>query len=338
MNKEGNESKKSGEQTEEEEQGEEKVQPILAHSGARQRISHLIIRHVPRHTVYVEPFAGGATLLFQKPFPKNCKANSKLEVINDTDNRLINFYRCLQFPSRKTKLVNLLKHTLYSSAEHCRAEFLLNMFSNNTSSTNENNTTAAEMIAWAWAYFVSTQQSVFREANGKWAVFPKLNTAKKWNNRIDLFTQAVNRLKNVIVMSADALDCIRQWDSPETFFYCDPPYYDIGHNFRFDFASEDFQKLVDALGEIEGSFILSGYLRGDVAMPKEWRKIDLQRNYRRGLSPNERLRGRKMKYKREYIWIKVSDRPISDRLQKMYDCGKFNCFKKNVGNPRDLYY
>ncbi len=51
-----------------------------------------LLESIP-HTVYVEPFAGGAALLFAKERRKITDKSHYREVINDTNNLVVNFYR-----------------------------------------------------------------------------------------------------------------------------------------------------------------------------------------------------------------------------------------------------
>lgn len=58
---------------------------------------------------------------------------------------------------------------------------------------------------------------------------------------------------------ADALYIIHSRDRAESFFYCDPPYYnsDMGH---YDgYSLNDFTELLDVLSSIKGKFMLSSY-------------------------------------------------------------------------------
>lgn len=41
----------------------------IAYYGGKQRLASRIVKLMPKHTVYVEPFCGGAAVLFVKPFP-----------------------------------------------------------------------------------------------------------------------------------------------------------------------------------------------------------------------------------------------------------------------------
>lgn len=57
--------------------------------GGKSRLRQQIIRLLPSHTCYVEPFCGAAWVLFAKP-------PSKVEIINDIDGDLINFFRVVK--------------------------------------------------------------------------------------------------------------------------------------------------------------------------------------------------------------------------------------------------
>ena len=57
--------------------------------GGKSRLRREIIPILPPHTCYVEPFAGAAWVLFGKP-------PSEVEVINDIDDQLINFFRVVK--------------------------------------------------------------------------------------------------------------------------------------------------------------------------------------------------------------------------------------------------
>lgn len=68
----------------------------LSYYGGKQRMAKNIIPLIPQHTVYVEPFCGGATILFKKPWPNVTNTHHYREVINDLDNNLIYFFKTLR--------------------------------------------------------------------------------------------------------------------------------------------------------------------------------------------------------------------------------------------------
>src|SRR5437763_1204349 len=61
----------------------------LSYVGGKNRIANQIISLIPKHQTYVEPFGGGAQVLFRKNL-------SPVEVLNDIDGELVNFYRVCQ--------------------------------------------------------------------------------------------------------------------------------------------------------------------------------------------------------------------------------------------------
>ena len=61
------------------------MKPPISYYGGKQRMASKIIPLIPPHTVYVEPFAGGAAILFNKPWPSVTNRDHYREIINDTD-------------------------------------------------------------------------------------------------------------------------------------------------------------------------------------------------------------------------------------------------------------
>src|SRR5919109_1045692 len=61
----------------------------LPYIGGKNRLAKQIIALLPEHTTYVEPFAGGAQVFFHKQ-------PSKVEVLNDLDSEIVNFFRVCQ--------------------------------------------------------------------------------------------------------------------------------------------------------------------------------------------------------------------------------------------------
>src|ERR1700694_5954913 len=87
----------------------------LAYIGGKNRLAAQIISVLPEHTTYVEPFAGGAQVFFHKQ-------PSQVEVLNDLDFDVVNFFRvcqwhyqelvrCLEFVPVSRKLHSLLLET-----------------------------------------------------------------------------------------------------------------------------------------------------------------------------------------------------------------------------------
>ena len=52
---------------------------------------------------------------------------------------------------------------------------------------------------------------------------------------------------------------IQSRDGVESFFYCDPPYYNSNCGHYDGYTIEDFERLLQALCSIKGKFLLSSY-------------------------------------------------------------------------------
>ena len=63
------------------------AQPIIPWIGGKRRLADRIFPLFPRHSCYVEPFAGGAALYFLRSTP------AEVEVLNDVNGDLINLLR-----------------------------------------------------------------------------------------------------------------------------------------------------------------------------------------------------------------------------------------------------
>jgi len=215
------------------------VKTPLTYYGGKQKLASTILSLIPEHRIYCEPFIGGGAVFFsKKPSP--------VEIINDINSELVNFYQVVQ---RDFALLEQeVRISLHSRDLHRRAMVIYNnpdMFDN---------------IKRAWAVWVLAQQSFSSKLDGSFGYDRSGTTTKKITNKRDSFTlDYAIRLQNVQIECADALRIIRSRDTKESFFYCDPPYFnsDMGH---YDgYTEEDFSELLKVLEKIEGKFLLSSY-------------------------------------------------------------------------------
>lgn len=199
-----------------------------------------IVPLLPIHNIYCEPFCGGAAIFFSKD-------KSNVEVLNDTNRELINFYRVVQ--NDFGLLEREIQISLHSRDLHRKASVIYNnpdMFSD---------------IKRAWALWVLSAQGFAGQLDSSWGYdVSKSTTPKKIANKRDAFNlDLAIRLQDVQLECADALYIIRSRDRDDSFFYCDPPYYnsDMGH---YDgYSLTDFTELLEALSNIKGKFMLSSY-------------------------------------------------------------------------------
>lgn len=69
--------------------------------------------------------------------------------------------------------------------------------------------------------------------------------------------EANRRLKDTVIENKDFEALIRQYDRPNAFFYCDPPYFETEGHYEVVFRKEDHVRLRDTLAGIQGKFMVS---------------------------------------------------------------------------------
>lgn len=219
-------------------------------------MSSKIVDILPRHTVYVEPFCGGAAVMFAKPWPPVSDNNHYREVISDTSGDLVNLYRVIADPKQGPELVRRLQFTPYSREIHRDTKQL-----------------KGNAIDRAYAYYIQAQMSFSNQVGAGWgtSVYGH-NYGATWINRLTRLPQYLARMSGIHIDCFDAIEVIKRWDSPHTLFYCDPPYPGACQGHYSGYTLEHFHALVAALSDARGSFVLSNYEQPGV--PDKWERFE----------------------------------------------------------------
>jgi DNA adenine methylase len=172
----------------------------ITYYGGKQRIAPQIISMMPYHKIYVEPFFGGGAVFFRKP-------KAGIEVINDHDDRLINFYLCAQ--NRFSELQKLISRTLHSETMYRHTKDVWN------------GRVEAGDIEKAWAIWLITNGSFSGSMHGGWKWCNGTSGSHSGNyikgKRADFTERLHQRLDNVQISSRDALRVIPDRDTTDTF-------------------------------------------------------------------------------------------------------------------------
>ena len=202
--------------------------------GGKNRLATKIISMLPEHTTYVEPFAGGAQVLFHKP-PSN------VEVLNDLDFDVVNFFRVCQW--HYEELVRYLRYCLVSRKLHD-----LHV------KTNPDTLTDIQRAGRFYYLQKNSFGGLVLKQRFHYGVVQRSNYNLE---RIpEIIEQAHRRLQGVQIESLPYEKILEQYDRPTTLFYLDPPYWGP-KLYRFNFSENDFRRLADRLQQIKGKFVLS---------------------------------------------------------------------------------
>lgn len=234
---------------------------LLTYYGGKQKLAPAIVELIPPdHYLYGEPFCGGAAVFWKK-------RPSAVEVLNDRNGELMNFYNVVR--SQYAELAELIAGSLHSRKAHQHASIIYNY---------------AELFSTvqrAWAIWVLSSQSFSAILDGTWGFdLTDGTTSKKIANSRAEFTELYSRrLEHVQLECADALYIIRSRDTPKSFFYVDPPYYnsDMGH-YR-GYTLHDYTQLLECLSKIQGRFLLSSYpsrVLAEYAVGYNWNQLKFE--------------------------------------------------------------
>jgi DNA adenine methylase len=212
--------------------------PISYYGGKQSMLKH-ILPLIPEHKAYAELFFGGGAVFWAKD-------PAEAEIINDYNGMVANFYE--QLKSNFKQLKKVIDATPYSRQTYQRA---LVVYDNPYLFSPE---------VKAWAFWISTVQG-FSNKIGSWRGSTNTNKGSlQIDNKKHLITPELSkRLDLVQIECKDAIYLIEWLDSPDTFFYLDPPYVNSDQGHYGGYTQEHFNRLLDALSKIKGKFLLSSY-------------------------------------------------------------------------------
>jgi DNA adenine methylase len=214
--------------------------PTSYYGGKTLMLRH-ILKNIPDHKVYIEPFFGGGAVYFAKEL-------SQGSVINDSNNMVVNFFKtCVSdFDNLKQKI----EETLFSRAVYTVAMSVWkapHLF---------------DHVQQAWAFFVGCNQGWASQVDS-WGYDKYGKRVVSFINKKMRFNpEMVERLKTATIESNDALKIIRTYDTKDAFFYLDPPYIGTACGHYKGYTEKDFSELLFALGKIKGKFLLSSFPSG----------------------------------------------------------------------------
>lgn len=254
------------------------VQP-LKWWGGKHYLAKEIIKLMPRHLHYVEPYAGGLAVLLEKdPFDKSKYWGKKSyeqgvsEVVNDINHELTNFWRVLQQEGSFAQFLRQIEATPFSQIEWAEAEVRQHPVTNLD-------------VGAAVAFFVRCRQS---RAGGfkDFATLSRNRTRRQQNEQVSAWLTCIEglpavaaRLRRAVVLNQPALEVIRQQDGPRTLFYLDPPYLHetraSTNAYKHEMTKDEHLALLAVIKQCEGKVMLSGY--PNPLYDRElasWRRVD----------------------------------------------------------------
>lgn len=221
---------------------------------------------IPPHRAYVEHFGGSGCFLLNKK-------SSSLEVFNDINSLVINFFKVLVDESARSRLMSKLEYTPWSREmfRTVQSKFKADDFEDD--------------VDRAWAWFVGVRQALGGMAFRAWAIpsakMKRNNLVIAWRNTIERFEFFAKRLSHVVFENNSFEKTIPMYDNISTFHYIDPPYIGVQRTDSDVYAHEmdisEHEKLLNLITKSGGMFLISGYendLYEDAL--KDWKRADIR--------------------------------------------------------------
>ena len=164
--------------------------------GGKLSLLSKIIPLIPEHTLYCEPFIGGAAVFF-------AKEKAKVEVINDINGEIVNFYEVLQ--NNFSALQKEIQSTLHSRKLHQYAQVIYQ------------NPDMFDRIKRAWAVWALANMSFNNALNNGFSRSSDGKISRKIAvNRAQFTDELKQRISGVQIECRDALKIIRSPDGTRT--------------------------------------------------------------------------------------------------------------------------
>jgi DNA adenine methylase len=222
----------------------------ISYIGGKSRVGKFIVPFIPKNIeIYTEPFGGMYWVFFNMNLEEY--SNLKKVIYNDFNPLNVNVFNCVRnhqellnvikdYPSQKIDLFYSFQKELFGG------DLKLDLSKPNYDIASK----YVYLLTQVWSG-TNCEKGKFIDLKGKYKskfdTFKNKLSNKKWQSYFD---------KIDIVENLDFVVVIKKYDSPDSYFYCDPPYYNLGEkyyvNHEFDLSTHE--RLANVLKSIEGKF------------------------------------------------------------------------------------
>ena len=285
--------------------------------GGKSRLRKFIVPLIPAHQCYIEPFGGAAWVLFGKP-------PSPVEVLNDIDEELINFFRVVR--RQPEELIKSFELELVSRSEFRRLADAEPQLMSEVERAHR----FYYLIMAGWggeARYPRFQSSTSDGGHGN-RLIGALKTLRK---RIE---PVHDRLKTVIIENLDWNECIDRYDRPTSFIYLDPPYPGNGANYKHNMRlMAEHSAIADRLDSVQGKWMLSSYDTPEVrANFRDYNIVPIQSaSGMRAAESEAEAHGRKRTLNKEILVLNYEPPMMDGEKPHESDPGQAKMFERQSG-------
>lgn len=229
----------------------QKARTVLKYPGSKWKISDEIVRLIPDHHTYVEPFFGSGAVLFKKQ-------PSDIEIVNDLDSDVTNLFLCIQDDAER--LARLVLTTPYSR-EMYDAAYDFEPFITEVVGEEPFRKALIFLIrCWQGHGFRTNGYKVGwkNDVQGRERMYALWN----WYRLPEWIIEIAERLRRVQIENRPALEVIDRFDYENAFLYLDPPYLlktRAAKQYKYEMDDSTHEVLLQRILQCKSKIMISGY-------------------------------------------------------------------------------
>jgi DNA adenine methylase len=207
-----------------------RARPVIGWAGGKTRLLKYLLPLIPPHTAYCEVFGGGLALFC-------AKIPSPVEIINDINGDLVSFYRCCKYHLDPIlDELDLVLNSRQDFEDYCRQPGLTE-------------------LQRAARWFIRNKLS-FGGKGMNFAISRKQPLTSR-SQRLVAIRALSHRLDKTTVEHRNWSKIFDLYDTPETFFFVDPPYFDSGGENYAGWSVADLTDFCGRLRTLAGKWLFT---------------------------------------------------------------------------------
>lgn len=208
---------------------EENLKPPFCRQGNKYNLRKNILPLIPPHKIYIELFTGSGAIFWSKP-------KAEINILNDLDENVINNFKLLfEAPLDQKKYKKDLN----------TVEKVRHFYSHHSNSIPDQLMIQKIKACSGFCNMpVNKAENIYKSYN-PFSLIKNLNIYK-------------NKLEGVRLTNEDYEYIVKKFDSPDSFFFVDPPYENTDKRFGYaESTNFDFERFAKVMKKIKGMFLIT---------------------------------------------------------------------------------
>lgn len=225
-----------------------RMRRILNYAGSKWSMAKWLVKQMPEHEIYLEPFFGSGAVFFTKE-------PAKIETINDIDGNVVNLFKIMR--EKPFELACMVDLTPYARCEYLQA--IERLTEGDLGAINDLERARLFLIrCWMSQGGKTATKTGWRHnisgGNSK--------SIREWNQLPELIVNVADRLKDVQIDNVDSLELIKKYNKADCLIYADPPYLRSTKSqgmYEHEMTKQNHINFLEIIKKHHGPVIISGH-------------------------------------------------------------------------------